>query len=142
MCSGGFVRQPQIFLIELRAKSRFVVALQHPLAVHFEDAARGDSAEERLPHACAVDSCLAGERHRLADAGQRAADRDLIADLAQLTRAWLAADVDDPLWISHALEDRPHTGKRGGITADHDRERRVDRADLAAADWRIEHRAA
>jgi hypothetical protein len=137
-----FVRDPQILLVQLRPKARHVVPLEHALAVHLEDAARREAAEQRLPDERRIDASFARKRHRFAHAGQRAADRHLIADLAHLARARLGAHVHDPLGIAHALEHRPHLRKRGHIAADHDRERRVDRADLTAADRRVEHDAA
>src|SRR5258706_1199065 len=100
--------------------------------MNFEHAARGESAEEGLPDASAVHSRLARERHRLADAGERAADCDLIADLADLTGARLGADVYDPFRVAHALEDPTDARETVRVAADHDRECRVDGANLAS----------
>src|SRR5205807_5497983 len=110
---------PQILLIELRAKARLVVVDEHPLAVNFEDAARREAAEQRLAHPRGVDTGFLRERERLADAGQRAADRDLFADLADLPGAG-TADVDDALLVAHHVEDRFHAMKHSLLAAHHD----------------------
>ena len=107
----------------------------------FEHAARRKAAQQRGADLCGIDAALARQCERLADGGQRAADDELIARLADLAGAGLA-DVDDPLRIAHRFEDRPHRLDRSRVAADHDRERAVDGADLAAADRRVEQRRA
>ena len=49
-----------------------------------EHAARGEAAEQCLPDAGRVDTSFLREREGFADAGERAANRHLIADLADL----------------------------------------------------------
>src|SRR5207248_2548976 len=80
----------------------------------------------------AVDARLASEGERFTHAGQRAADRDLVANLADLPGARIA-DVDDPFRIPHAGENRLDALECRRLAADHDRQRGIDRADLAAA---------
>ena len=70
-------------------------------------AARRKAAEQRGPHFRRVDAGLPRERKRFADRGQRAADHELIAGLADLTGTGLA-DMDDALGVAHRLEDGPH----------------------------------
>ena len=119
MGGRGFLGNPQILLIQARAKARREVAGQDPLAMDLEHPARREAAEKSLAHARRVDARLACERERLADAGERAPDRDLIADLADLSRARLA-DVDDSFGIAHAAEHRPHAGEDRLVATHHD----------------------
>ena len=127
---------------QMRLESRLVGALERTLAVHFEHAALGEAAEQRFANFARVDAGLARERERFGDDGQRAADHHLVAQLAQLTRTRLA-DVHDLLGIPHHVEDAASRHANACcVAADHDRERAVDGADVAAADRRVEHRRA
>ena len=85
--------------------------LQQALAVHFEHAAGGEPAEQRGADFGRIDAGLARERERFADRGERAADHELIARLADLPGAGLA-DVDDAFGVPHRLEHRPHALER------------------------------
>ena len=126
---------------QVRLEARLEGALERAVAVHFEHAALGEAAEQRLANLRGVHARLARERQRFGDDGQRAADDHLVAQLAQLPGARLA-DVDDLLRVPHDVEDRLDGGERRGVAADHDRQRAVDGADVAAADRRVEHRRA
>ena len=70
-----------------------------------------------------------------ADADHRAGDDDLVAHLGVLTRA-RAALMDDGL--AENLQQRQHALDGFFVAADHDRERGVARADIAAGDGRVD----
>ena len=100
---GALQRQVQVLLVQLDAEARLEVALDHPLAMHFEDARIGEAAHQRLAHPRRVGAGLGREQQRLADRldGQR--DDDLVGDLGGLAVA-VAADQRDVL--AHQLEQR------------------------------------
>src|SRR5262245_57998247 len=104
MAERRFARQPQIFLVESRSKAWCVIPLDHPLAVHLEHAAGGEPTEQGLTHASQIDAGLPRDRERLADTRERAANRNLIANLAGLTRPRLGSNVNDSLGVAHTLE--------------------------------------
>jgi hypothetical protein len=97
-------RQAEVLLVQLDAKARVEGALDHPLAVHLEDAARGEAAHQRLAHLGRVGAGAAREQQRLADRGDVEGDDDLVGDLGRLPVAD-AADEGDVL--AHLLEQRP-----------------------------------
>ena len=97
-------RQAQVLLVQPDAKARIEGALDHPLAVHLEDAARREAAHQRLAHLGRVGAGLAREQQRLADRGDVERDDDLVGDLGGLAVA-VAADERDVL--AHLLEQRP-----------------------------------
>ena len=105
----------------------------------FEHSTGGEAAEERIADQRRFDACLSRQRKRFAHRRQRAADHHLVAHLAELPGAGVA-NRHDPIRIPHRLENRPDGRECGGVPSDHDRERPVDRADVPAADRRIEHR--
>jgi AsmA-like C-terminal region len=135
------VRDAVVLSIQLRAESRLVVPVQDPFTVDLEHAARRESAEQRVAHLRRVDAGLPRQRERLADGDQRAADHHLVAHLADLPGARVA-DADDAFGIPHGVQDRLHRREGAGVAANHDRQRAAHRADLAAADRRIEQRRA
>ena len=83
----------------------------------------------------------ARQRERLRHARDGGAEHDLVAGLRDLPRP-RCADVRDALRVPHRGQDRAHVLQHLGVAAHHDRQRPVDGADLAAADGRVEHRAA
>src|SRR6186997_1352166 len=80
----GLSRDAQVLLIQPRPETRREIAGQDPLAVNLEHAARRKSSQQGLPYFRGVDAGGSRERKRLADTSQRTANRDLIADLADL----------------------------------------------------------
>ncbi len=130
---------PQILGVETRAESRFVVAGQDSLAVHLEHPAGCKPAEQRLSDPRRVDVSFSRKREGFTHRRQCAADHHLIADLADLTRTG-RPDSDDTIGVAHGVQDWFDLGEGGRIAADHDREGRIDRADLSAAHGGIEHR--
>jgi len=77
-------REIQILLVELDPESRVERTLHHPLAVHFEDPRRRESAHQRLTDAGRVSAGPRREKQRFADRLDRQRDDDLIGDLARL----------------------------------------------------------
>src|SRR6185436_17051542 len=106
-----------------------VGVLEGPLAVDLEDAALGETAQQRLADFRRIDACLACERERLGDDSERAADDHLVTELAELTRTRLA-DMNHLLGVPHDVENRLRTSEGGGVAANHDRQGAVDRADI------------
>src|SRR5215471_16364533 len=105
--------------------------------VAFDDARRqvvecpagGGSAPDALDHCLERESRLIGVEQALADADHRARDHDLIAHLRVLAGAG-SAEHDDPL--AHCLEERHDAVDSVAIAPDHDRQRGVARAHVAA----------
>ena len=85
-------------------EARLEVALEHPFAVHVQDARIGEPAHQRLAHARGVRTGPGCEQQRLAHRldGQR--HDDLVGNLRCLPIA-VAADQRDVL--AHQLEGRP-----------------------------------
>jgi hypothetical protein len=84
---GALQRQVEVLLVQLDAEARVEGALDHALAVHFEDARGGEAAHQRLPHLGRIGAGLGGEEQRFGDRldGQR--DDDLVGDLGDLAVA-------------------------------------------------------
>ena len=80
------------------------------------------------------DPGLVAVEQRLAHADHRAGDHDLVAHLGVLARPRPAL-IENPL--AHRLEQRHQAVDGRLVAADHDRQRRVARADVAARDRRI-----
>ena len=131
---GAAQREAQVLLVQLDAEAGLEVALDHPLAVHLEDARVGEAAHQRLAHAHRIGAGLGRKQQRLADRLDRRGDDDLVGDLARLAVA-VAADQRDVL--AHQLEERLDLVERV-LAAHHDGERRALGADLAARDGRVE----
>src|SRR4051812_25990407 len=131
MMRERLARDSIILRIQARAEPWFVVAGEDAFAMDLEHAAGGEAAKERLAHLRGIDAGLSRERERLGNNRERAADDHLVADLAELPRARFA-DPDDTLGITHRLEDRPDPRERVRVAAGHNRQRGVDRTDLAA----------
>ena len=77
-------RQVQILLVQFDAETGIEGALDHALAMHFEDARGGETAHQRLPHLGRVGAGSRGEQQRLADRLDRQCDDDLVGDLGGL----------------------------------------------------------
>ena len=75
-------REVQVLLVQLDAEARVEGALDHALAVHFEDARGGEAAHQRLAHLGRVGAGLRREHQRLADRLDVQRDDDLVGDLA------------------------------------------------------------
>ena len=128
--------------VELRVEARLVGALEHALAVHVQHAALGEAAEQRFA------DLRRDRRRRLrarANASATTASVPPITIWLHSLHSWPAPA--SPMWTTRS--GLPMTssigftvGKRLRVAADHDRERAVDGADVAAADRRVEHRGA
>ena len=103
-----------------------------------EDAAGREPAGERIADDRRVDARRAGQGEGLGDGGDGGTHDQLVACLGQLpgTRA---TDPDDR--ATHRLEDGSCALDGGRVAADHDRQRAVGRADLAARHRCVEERA-
>src|SRR6202451_4036045 len=122
-------REVQVLLMQRNAEARLEIALDHAFAVDLENAGCGESAHQRLAHAGRSGAGFGGEDERLTDGLDRQGDDDLVRDLGRLSVA-IAADKRDVL--AHEREDRLDLLERALGAADHDREARRLRADLAA----------
>ena len=114
-------------------------AVDHALAVDFEDAGGGETAHEGVADAGRVGAGLAGEGEGLGDGGDVGGDDHLVGDLADLTGAGVA-DMGDVL--AHELEQGEGAVEGGFAAAGHDREARGLGADFAAGDGSVEPVAA
>ena len=112
--------QAQILLVQLDAEARVEGALDHPLAMHLEDARRGEATHQRLAHLGRVGAGLGREHQRLGHRLDVERHDDLVGDLGGLAVA-VAADQRDVL--AHQLEQRLYPLERGLGPADHDGER-------------------
>ena len=111
------------------------VVLEEVAPAHLHDAVGGEPAAEHVEDPLGLDAGLGAEHERLAHGRDRDRDDDLVAGLDDLPRAVLA-DVDDRL--AEHLEQRPGAVEVGLLPADHDRQRALARADVAAADRGVE----
>ena len=80
-------RQVQILLVQFDAEAGREGALDHALAMHFEDARGRQPAHQRLPHLGRVGAGFRSKNKRFRDRldGQR--DDDLVGDLGRLADA-------------------------------------------------------
>jgi hypothetical protein len=109
--------------------------VDHPLAMHFQDARAGEAAHQRLAHLGRIGAGLGGEHQRLGHGLDIERHDDLVRDLGGLPVA-VAADQGDVL--AHQLEQRLDLVECGLRAADHDRQRAGLGTDLAARDRRIQ----
>src|SRR5476649_1474267 len=131
--------EAQVLLVQLDAKARIEGALDHPLAVHFEDARGREAAHQRRAHLRRIGAGLAGEDQGLAHRRDVQRDDDLIGYFAGLSVAVLADEGDV---LAHQFEERLHPGKAFAGAADHDGERGGLGAHFSAGDRRVEILAA
>ena len=136
---GGVEDDVGVLGMERRAAARREVALEHAPAVDLEDAAGREPAGERIADDRRVDAGRAGQGEGLGDGGDGGTHDQLVACLGQLPGA-RATDPDDR--ATHRLEDGSCALDGGRVAADHDRQRAVGRADLAARHRRVEECAA
>ncbi len=132
-------RQVQIFLVQVDAKARLESALDHALAVHFENARRRKAAHQRLTHLGRIGPGLAGEQQRLGHGLDVERDDDLVGHLAGLPVA-IAADQSDVL--AHEFEQGLDLVEHLLLAAHHDGQARGLGAHFAAGNRRIEILAA
>ena len=94
-------REVQIFLVQRNPESRVECALDHALAVNFENAAGSEAPHQRLPDFSRISTGLRRKDKRLTDGCYVERYDDLVGDFAGLTVA-IAADQCDVL--AHQLE--------------------------------------
>jgi len=80
--------------MQFDSKARIERALDHALAVQFEDARRRQAAHQGLTHPGRVGAGAGGEQQGLADRLDRKRHHDLVRDLAGLARAIVADESD------------------------------------------------
>ena len=86
----------QILLVQFDAEARIKGAVDHPLAMNFEDARGGEPAHQRLSDLGRVGPGARGEQQRLADRFDRQRDDNLVGHFGRLAVA-VAADERDVL---------------------------------------------
>jgi hypothetical protein len=119
----------QVLLLVVDHEARLEIAGEHLRRVVLHRPRAPRAAGDHLPGALEVDAHRGREHERLRDAEVVDRDRDLVRELAGLPRA-VPADVHDRL--PERLEQRPRALDVDVVAADHDREARLDRTDLAA----------
>ena len=93
----------QILLVQLDPEARVECALDHALAVHFEDARCRKAAEQRLPNPGVISARLLGKDECLGDGFNRQRHDDLVGGLARLARPVLADERDV---LAQQIEER------------------------------------
>jgi len=127
---------PEVLVLVLGEKARIEVAPDHPVGAVVERPAARSAAADGLDHRLRIGAGLPGEHQRLADRLVRAGDDDLVARLGHLAGP---AGPAVGHRRAHHLEQIAVGFEDVLVAADHDRERPVDGALLAAADRRVEH---
>src|SRR5262245_41484662 len=97
-------RQRHVLSVQADPKARIERLLDHALAVHFEDPARGKSAHQRLAHLRGIGACSFRKQERFRYGLDCQPDNDLVGDLCGLT-VTDTADTGDVL--AHLLEKWP-----------------------------------
>ncbi|CAM5587583.1 hypothetical protein SSTU70S_03743 [Stutzerimonas stutzeri] len=101
------------------AEARIEGALDHALAVHFENLRAGEPTHQRFAHLGRVGAVLGSEQQRLGHRLDVQRDDDLVGHLGGLAVA-VAADAGDVL--AHPLEQRQGALEGIRAAADHDRQ--------------------
>ncbi|KAF5293272.1 hypothetical protein FQR65_LT20119 [Abscondita terminalis] len=127
--------QVQVLLVQRDAEARVERALDHALGMHFQDLGRRKAAQQRLAHAGRIGAGARCEQQRLGHGLDVQRHDDLVGHLGGLAVA-VAAHQGDVL--AHALEQGLDAGEHVLGTADHDGQRGVLGAHLAAGDRRIQ----
>jgi hypothetical protein len=122
-------REVQVFLVQFDAEARVEGALDHALAMHFEDLRRCEATHQRLTHARRIGAGLGGKQQRLGHGLDVQRHDDLVGHLGGLAVA-VAADQRDVL--AHQFEQRPDLLEHRRVATDHDRQRGVLGPHLAA----------
>ena len=123
----------------VRSEARIEGALDHPLAVHFQNLRGGKAAHQRFAHLGRIGAGLGGEQQRFGHGLDVQRDDDLIGDLGVCPSPLPPTSV---MFLPISLEQRLDLLERAFAAAHHDRQCRVFRADLAAGNRRIEILAA
>src|SRR5438093_6625595 len=126
--------EAQILLLKVDHEARAEVTGQHLRRVVLHRPRGAGAARDDLASALEIDPLGFRKDERLRDAEIVDGDGDLVRELAGLTRA-VIADMDDRL--AKSLEERRGALQVGLVPADHDREPRFDRTDLAARYRRV-----
>ncbi len=116
-------------------EARHEIAVQHALAVDFQDAAVGRAAQQGLAHVAGIDALAGREFQGFRDPQQGGGNGDLVAGLGHLAGA-AAADVDDT--VAKHLEQWQHPPVCRLGTPHHDRQGAGLGARLAAGHRRVQ----
>src|SRR5206468_7328407 len=127
--------EPQILLLQVDHEAGTEIAGEHLWGVVLHGPRGARATRDHLPRALEVDALRFCEDEGLRDSEVVDRDGDLVRELAGLSRA-VIADVHDRL--PERLEERHRALYVRGVAADHDREPRLDRADLATGHGRVE----
>src|SRR5690606_18091801 len=88
--AGGIEGVVEVLLVQLDPEAGIEGALDHALAMHFENARGGEPAHQRLAHPGRIGSGLRGKNQRLGHRFDGEADHDLVGDLCRLAVTHLA----------------------------------------------------
>ena len=126
----------EILGVQLDAKPRLEIALEHQGYLGVEDRAARQAAPDGLEHLLRAHAGLRGQDHRLGHGSDVQGHDDLIGELRDVA----AADVADPRnGRSHGQQDTLDLLERVFRPPHHDGQRPRDGLGLAATDRRVEH---
>ncbi len=120
--------------LALDLPARHEIALQHAIAVHFQDAALGKTAAYGRPHGGRIGPAGLRQQQGFRHDVDGPADNQLIAQLGQLAATGAAYQRGTP----HCREHRPGAAKIGRIATGHDGQAALLRAQHAAGNRRID----
>src|SRR2546426_4635729 len=132
---GVVEHQAKVLLLKIDQEARTEIAGEHLRRVVLHRPRGARAPRNHLPGPLEIYALRFREYERFGDAEVVDRDGDLIRELAGLSRT-VTADVDDGL--PERLEKRHGAFRIIFFAADHDREPRFDRADLAAGHRRVE----
>ncbi len=124
----------QILFVHPALEARLEIAVEHALAMVFENARISKAAEQRLAHLAGIDAVLVGEGEGLGHRQHAHAGHDLVGGLGHLPGTG-GANMHDVL--AHARKGRLRPRKTALAAAGHDRQGAGNGADFAAGDRSI-----
>ena len=114
---GAGQGQVQVLLVQVDTEARIEGALDHALAVHFQDLGRCKATHQRFTHFGRVGAVFGGEQQRFGHRLDVQRNDDLVGHLGGLAIAIAAYQGDV---FAHALEQRQRAFERLRFAADHD----------------------
>ena len=115
--AGAAQGQVEVLLVQADAEARVEGALDHALAVHFEDLRTGETAHQCLAYLGWIGAVLGGKQQGLGHRLNVQGDDDLVGHLGGLAVA-VATDAGDVL--AHGLQQRQGALEGVRAAADHD----------------------
>ena len=125
----------KIFVVQRDSEARLECSIEHVLLLLVQHLRAGQAAAEHLESGRGVHAVRLEEDDRLGERLDVRGDDELVRRLDGLARS-AGADVDDGL--AHHVEVGLGRLEVVRVAADHDRQRRVDRAGLAARHGRVD----